>query len=111
MELDTPYIEKEQFINSMIALYGNENMGKVLNHLQAEKLPVEYITAISTNSAELKKHILSGETVEDLEKFVRLRLQTDEKVNKIERGVAKGMEDLDTVMLKKGEGSQLKNDS
>ena len=38
MDVDTPYIEKEkQFINSMIALYGNENMGKVLNHLQAEK--------------------------------------------------------------------------
>jgi hypothetical protein len=110
MDLDTPYIEKEQFINSMIALYGNENMGKVLNHLQAEKLPVEYITAISTNSAELKKHILSGETVEDLEKFVRLRLPTDEKFNKIERGVAKGMEDFETVILNQGEGSKLKTD-
>ena len=110
MDLDTPYIEKEQFINSMIALYGNENMGKVLNHLQAEKLPIEYITAISTNSAELKKHILSGETVETLEKFVRDRLPTDEKFNKIERGVAKGMEDFETVILNQGEGSKLKTD-
>ena len=110
MDVDTPYIEKEQFINSMIALYGNENMGKVLNHLQAEKLPVEYITAISTNSAELKKHILSGETVETLEKFVRDRLPTDEKFNKIERGVAKGMEDFETVIFNQGEGSKLKTD-
>jgi hypothetical protein len=110
MNVDTPYIEKEQFINSMIALYGNENMGKVLNHLQAEKLPIEYITAISTNSAELKKHILSGETVETLEKFVRDRLPTDEKFNKIERGVAKGMEDFETVILNQGEGSKLKTD-
>ena len=110
MNVDTPYIEKEQFINSMIALYGNENMGKVLNHLQAEKLPIEYITAISTNSPELKKHILSGETVETLEKFVRDRLPTDEKFNKIERGVAKGMEDFETVILNQGEGSKLKTD-
>ena len=110
MDVDTPYIEKENFINSVIALYGNENMGKVLNHLQAEKLPVEYITAMSTNSPELKKHILSGETVEDLEKFVRLRLPTDEKFNKIERGVAKGMEDFETVILNQGEGSKLKTD-
>ena len=110
MNVDTPYIEKEQFINSMITLYGNENMGKVLNHLQAEKLPIEYITAISTNSAELKKHILSGETVETLEKFVKDRLPTDEKFNKIERGVAKGMEDFETVILNQGEGSKLKTD-
>ena len=110
MDVDTPYIEKEKFINDMILLYGNENMGKVLNHLQAEKLPVEYITAMSTNSAELKKHILSGETVETLEKFVRDRLPTDEKFNKIERGVAKGMEDFETVILNQGEGSKLKTD-
>ena len=110
MDVDTPYIEKENFINSVIALYGNENMGKVLNHLQAEKLPVEYITAMSTNSAELKKHILSGETVETLEKFVKDRLPTDEKFNSIEKGVAKGMEDFETVILNQGEGSKLKTD-
>ena len=110
MDVDTPYIEKENFINSVIALYGNENMGKVLNHLQAEKLPVEYITAMSTNSPELKKHILSGETVETLEKFVKDRLPTDEKFNSIEKGVAKGMEDFETVILNQGEGSKLKTD-
>jgi len=110
MDADTPYIEKEKFINDVILLYGNENMGKVLNHLQAEKLPVEYITAMSTNSAELKKHILSGETVETLEKFVKDRLPTDEKFNKIERGVAKGMEDFETVIFNQGEGSKLKTD-
>jgi len=110
MDVDTPYIEKEKFINDMILLYGNENMGKVLNHLQAEKLPVEYITAMSTNSAELKKHILSGETVETLEKFVKDRLPTDEKFNSIEKGVAKGMEDFETVILNQGEGSKLKTD-
>jgi len=110
MDVDTPYIEKENFINSMIGLYGNENMGKVLNHLQAEKLPVEYITAISTNSPELKKHILSGETVETLEKFVKDRIPKDEKFNSIEKKVAKGMEDFETVILNQGEGSKLKTD-
>ena len=110
MDVDTPYIEKENFINSVIALYGNENMGKVLNHLQAEKLPVEYITAMSTNSAELKKHILSGETVETLEKFVKDRIPKDEKFNSIEKKVAKGMEDFETVILNQGEGSKLKTD-
>jgi hypothetical protein len=110
MDVDTPYIEKENFINSMIGLYGNENMGKVLNHLQAEKLPVEYITAISTNSPELKKHILSGETVETLEKFVKDRIPKDEKFNSIEKKVAKGMEDFETVIFNQGEGSKLKTD-
>ena len=110
MDVDTPYIEKEKFINDMILLYGNENMGKVLNHLQAEKLPVEYITAMSTNSAELKKHILSGETVETLEKFVKDRIPKDEKFNSIEKKVAKGMEDFETVILNQGEGSKLKTD-
>ena len=94
----------------MILLYGNENMGKVLNHLQAEKLPVEYITAMSTNSAELKKHILSGETVETLEKFVKDRIPKDEKFNSIEKIVAKGMADFETVILNQGEGSKLKTD-
>ena len=110
MELDTPYIEKEQFINSMIALYGNENMGKVLNHLQAEKLPVEYITAISTNSAELKKHILSGETVEDFQQEAVERLKNWEKVKKSERGVAKGMEECENLIFNQGEGSKLKTE-
>jgi hypothetical protein len=110
MDVDTPYVEKENFINSMIKLYGNENMGKVLNHLQTEKLPVEYITAISTNSPELKKHILSGETVETLEKFVKDRIPKDEKFNSIEKKVAKGMEDFETVILNQGEGSKLKTD-
>jgi len=110
MDVDTPYIEKEKFINDIILLYGNENMGKVLNHLQAEKLPVEYITAMSTNSAELKKHILSGETVETLEEFVKARIPKDEKFNSIEKGVAKGMEDFETVIFNQGEGSKLKTD-
>jgi hypothetical protein len=110
MDVDTPYVEKENFINSMIKLYGNENMGKVLNHLQTEKLPVEYITAISTNSPELKKHILSGETVETLEKFVKDRIPKDEIFNSIEKKVAKGMEDFETVILNQGEGSKLKTD-
>ena len=110
MDIDTPYIEKNNFINNIISLYGNENMGKVLNHLQAEKLPVEYITAMSTNSKELKEHILSGETTETLEKLVRDRLPTDEKFNSIEKGVAKGMEDFETVILNQGEGSKLKTD-
>jgi len=110
MDLDTPYIEKENFINSVIGLYGNENMGKVLNHLQAEGVPAGTIASLSTNSQEFKKHNLSGETLEDLEKFVKVRLPTDEKFNSIERGVVKGMEDFETVILNQGDGSKLKTD-
>jgi len=110
MNNDIPYPEKEKFINDMILLYGNENMGKVLNHLQAEGVPAGTIASLSTNSQEFKKHNLSGETLEDLEKFVRVRLPTDEKFNKIERGVAKGMEDFETVILNQGDGSKLKTD-
>jgi len=110
MNNDIPYPEKEKFINDMILLYGNENMGKVLNHLQAEGVPAGTIASLSTNSQEFKKHNLSGETLEDLEKFVRVRLPTDEKFNKIERGVTKGMEDFETVILNQGDGSKLKTD-
>ncbi len=107
---EIPYLEKENFINSVIALYGNENMGKVLNHLQAEGVPAGTIASLSSNSQEFKKHNLSGETLEDLEKFVKDRLPTDEKFNSIEKGVAKGMEDFETVILNQGDGSKLKTD-
>ena len=107
---EIPYPEKEKFINDIILLYGNENMGKVLNHLQAEGVPAGTIASLSSNSQEFKKHNLSGETLEDLEKFVKDRLPTDEKFNSIEKGVAKGMEDFETVILNQGDGSKLKTD-
>jgi hypothetical protein len=108
--VDTPYLEKKQFIDGLSVIYGTENMGKVLNHLQAQKLPVEYIVAMSTNSEQLTKDILSGETTDKLAKFVKDRLPTGKKFDSIEKGVAKGMSDFETVILNQGEGSKLKTD-
>ncbi len=87
--VDTPYIEKKQFIDGLSVIYGTENMGKILNHLQAQKLPVEYIVAMSTNSEQLTKDILSGETTDELAKFVKNRLPAGKKFDSIEKGVQK----------------------
>ena len=107
---DTPYLEKKQFIDGLSIIYGADNMDKVLNHLQDQKLPIEYIVAMSTNSEKLTKDILSGETTESIAKFVEDRLPSGKKFNTIEDGVAKGMEDFETVILNQGEGSKSKTD-
>ena len=107
---DTPYLEKKQFIDGLSIIYGADNMDKVLNHLQDQKLPIEYIVAMSTNSEKLTKDILSGETTESIAKFVEDRLPSGKKFNTIEAGVAKGMEDFETVILNQGEGSKSKTD-
>ena len=107
---DTPYLEKKQFIDGLSIIYGTDNMDKVLNHLQDQKLPIEYIVAMSTNSEKLTKDILSGETTESIAKFVEDRLPSGKKFNTIEDGVAKGMEDFETVILNQGEGSKSKTD-
>jgi len=107
---DTPYLEKKQFIDGLSIIYGTDNMDKVLNHLQDQKLPIEYIVAMSTNSEKLTKDILSGETTESIAKFVKDRLPSGKKFNTIEAGVAKGMEDFETVILNQGEGSKSKTD-
>jgi len=107
---DTPYLEKKQFIDGLSIIYGTDNMDKVLNHLQDQKLPIEYIVAMSTNSEKLTKDILSGETTENIAKFVKDRLPDGKKFNTIEAGVAKGMEDFETVILNQGEGSKSKTD-
>jgi len=107
---DTPYLEKKQFIDGLSIIYGADNMDKVLNHLQDQKLPIEYIVAMSTNSEKLTKDILSGETTENIAKFVKDRLPDGKKFNTIEAGVAKGMEDFETVILNQGEGSKSKTD-
>jgi len=107
---DTPYLEKKQFIDGLSIIYGTDNMDKVLNHLQDQKLPIEYIVAMSTNSEKLTKDILSGETTESIAKFVEDRLPSGKKFNTIEAGVAKGMEDFETVILNQGEGSKSKTD-
>ena len=104
---DTPYLEKKAFINGLSIIYGKENMSKVLNHLQAENLPVEYVVAISTNSDSLTEDILSGENIKDLENLVSKRVSTKEFTN-IEKEVAKGMADWEEVINAQGEGSVVK---
>ena len=105
---DIPYVEKKAFIDNLPIIYGKENMSKVLNHLQYEKLPIEYIVAISTNSDSLTEDILSGEKIDDLKKIVSTRLDSGVKFNSIEKKVTKGMEDWEDVIIAQGEGSVVK---
>ena len=101
-------LQKIQFINQVQSMYGTENIGKIFNQLENQKLPKEYIVAFSTNSFELQKDILSASSqdLKSLEDLVRKRLPTEEKFNEIENGVAKGMEDFENVLYSQTEGSE-----
>lgn len=52
---ETTALQKIQFIDQVQLMYGKENIGKIFNQLENQKLPREYMVAFSTNSVELKK--------------------------------------------------------
>ena len=108
--LTDPETSAEDKINFMMFtqdMYGNENMGKVLNQLTDVKLPNDYIIAFSTNSMELKQDIVSSSTqdLEALEKLVKARIPEGEKFNSIKQKVVKEMEDFENVLEVQIEGS------
>ena len=108
--LTDPETSAEDKINFMMftqEMYGNENMGKVLNQLTDVKLPDDYKIAFSTNSVELKKDIVSSSTqdLEALEKLVKARIPEGEKFNSIKQKVVKEMEDFENVLEVQIEGS------
>ena len=108
--LTDPETSAEDKINFMMftqEMYGNENMGKVLNQLTDVKLPDDYKIAFSTNSIELKKDIVSASTqdLEALEKLVKARIPEGEKFNSIKQKVVKEMEEFENVLEVQIEGS------
>ena len=105
---ETTALQKIQFIDQIQLMYGKENIGKIFNQLENQKLPREYMVAFSTNSVELKKDILSAssQNLQDLEDLVRKRMPSGKKFNDIEMGVAKGMEDFENVLSAQGESSE-----
>ena len=108
--LTNPETSAEDKINFMMftsEMYGNENMGKVLNHLTDLKLPQDYLVALSTNSMELKKDILSASTQDlvKLETLVKGRVGEGEKFNSIKNRVIKNMESFENVLEVQIEGS------
>ena len=108
--LTDPETSAEDKINFMMftqEMYGNENMGKVLNQLTDVKLPDDYKIAFSTNSVELKKDIVSSSTqdLDALEKLVRARIPEGKKFNSIKKKVVKEMEDFENVLEIQIEGS------
>jgi len=108
--LTDPETSAEDKLNFMMFtndMYGNENMGKVLNQLTDLKLPTDYITALSTNSIELKKDILSASTQDltELEKLVKARIPEGEKFNSIKNKIVKEMESFENVLEVQIEGS------
>ena len=108
--LTDPETSAQDKINFMMFtqdMYGNENMGKVLNQLTDVKLPNDYITALSTNSMELKKDIFSSSTqdLEALEKLVKARIPEGEKFNSIKQKIVKEMESYENVLEIQIEGS------
>ena len=105
---ETTALQKIQFIDQVQLIYGKENIGKIFNQLENQKLPREYMVAFSTNSVELKKDILSAssQNLQDLEDLVRKRMPSGKKFIDIGNGVAKGMEDFENVLSAQGESSE-----
>lgn len=108
--LTDPETSAQDKINFMMftqEMYGNENMGKVLNQLTDLKLPEDYRTVLSTNSVPLKKSILSANTqdLKSLENLVKDGLPEGEKFNSIKQKVVKEMESYENVIETQPEGS------
>jgi hypothetical protein len=104
---ETSAEDKLNFVMFTTDMYGNENMGKVLHQLSDLNLPADYITALSTNSIELKKDIFSSSTqdLETLTKLVKNRIGEGEKFNSIKKKIVKEMESYENVLEVQPEGS------
>ena len=104
---ETSAQEKMNFIMFTQEMYGNENMGKVLNQLTDLELPNDYIVALSTNSMELKQDIFSSSTqdLQQLENLVKDRIGEGEKFNSIKKKLVKEMESYENVLEAQPEGS------
>ena len=103
---------KINFIDSLPTIYGSENMGKIQQQLQQEKLPTAYLTIMSTNSRELKEDILKGTSTKDLEKLVIPRLKSGETKTTVLKYVTDAMENsgYEEVIYNQPDGSVNKDE-
>ena len=97
--------DKVKLIEQLKLTYGDENMGKILNHLQDEKTPDTILMAIATDSIELAKDLFDSSTLEDLKKIA---VQKDIQPNDVLKKIMKKTEDFGEVLNSQGEGSESK---
>jgi len=98
--------DKLKLIEQLKLTYGDENMGKILNHLQDEKTPDTILMAIATDSIELAKDLFDSSTLEDLKKIA---VQKDIQPNNVLKKIMKKTEDFGEVLNSQGEGSESKD--
>ena len=97
--------DKVKLIEQLKLTYGDENMGKILNHLQDEKTPDTILMAIATDSIELAKNLFDSSTLEDLKKIA---VKKDIQPADVSKKIMKKTEDFGEVINAQGEGSESK---
>jgi len=97
--------DKLKLIEQLKLTYGDENMGKILNHLQDEKTPETILMAIATDSVELAKDLFDSSNLEDLKKIA---VQKDIQPTDVLKKIMKKTEDFGEVLNSQGEGSESK---
>ena len=94
--------DKLKLKEQLIVNYGDENMGKIVNHLEDEKTSVAILEAISTDSVELAKNLFDSSSLEELKK---LAIQKDIQPTDVLKSISKKMENYEEVLNAQGEGS------
>ena len=97
--------DKLKLIEQLKLTYGDENMGKIVNHLQDEKTPDTILMAIATDSIELAKDLFDSSTLEDLKKIA---VKKDIQPADVSKKIMKKTEDFGEVLNSQGEGSESK---
>jgi hypothetical protein len=98
--------DKLKLIEQLKVMYGDENMGMIVNHLQDEKTPETILMAISTDSVELSKDLFDSSSLAEL-KTLADQKKTGQ-VTTLQTLIAKKTEDFGQVLDSQGEGSESK---
>jgi GH24 family phage-related lysozyme (muramidase) len=98
--------DKLKLIEQLKVMYGDENMGMIVNHLQDEKTPETILMAISTDSVELSKDLFNSSTLKELSD--RANQKEAGQVASLQKLIAKETEDFGQVLDSQGEGSESK---
>jgi len=99
--------DKLKLIEQLKVTFGDENMGKIVNHLQDEKTPKNILMAISTDSVELAKDLFDSSSLTSLKK---LAIKNDIQPNDVSKKISKKLESFAEVINAQGEGSESKAD-
>jgi len=99
--------DKLKLIEQLKVTFGDENMGKIVNHLQDEKTPKITLMAISTDSVELAKNLFDSSSLTSLK---TLAIKNDIQPNDVSKKISKKLESFAEVINAQGEGSESKAD-